>query len=373
MIENNVDTDTQLKGLRLNLLHRIAPLSAKFPYNSMSDSENTVEQASSSALIFGEVTDGKPPKHVLVTFGQEAYETFQLHRYMTLLLRIREEGVHNYLCPGFGLIWAGLEVLYGKAAAVSGEKCETACVEEMGSTLFDTIDRLDQLSICLGGTFDFKQVRFLGIEPCSLFARTAEALHPSNNIVHVQNWNELPSPAPYTLSRSYQATSYAFACVDELCDWIARSALSVHGIWFSLSGEDETITVFGKRLVFFSLDRLCEDLSERGFQVLPISSESYTLDTHSFLCVFLCVHRFEGNHLHQLQLLCQEDRFGLPYSIYSVPEDPASWVRLNVIHKGAHAGYIEMDSIEYSNPMFNFGSGEVIQQFQKNLAAVTQN
>lgn len=157
--------------------------------------------------------------------------------------------------------------------------------------------------------------------------------------------------------------------MNELCEWIVRTVCSVHELWFSLSDEDQIITAHGKRVVLFSLEKLCKMLCERGFQVLPISSESYTFGPHRFLSVFLCVHRFEGKRALRFEVLCQgNNNWGLPYSIDAIPIDPAQWIRANVTIEESHAGFLESNDMDSSNPMFNFGTSDVVNQFQQYLA-----
>lgn len=360
----------QDRGMRSNLLYqpqkKLSETDTDLPSQSEWSTGLQKQTENCCALIFGEVSEGQLPRHVLVDFGEKAYEIYLLHPYLTLLLKIRDEGIHNYLCPGFGLLWAGLESLFGTHAAV-GREDFTPCFEEMGSTLFDSIDRLEKLNEHLKGNFSFNEISFIGIEPNSLFARLAELLHESNKISHVKYWSELGPAAAFTVSRSYQATSYAFSSVLELCEWVSRSILSVHGIWFSTSGEDTIVPVFGKQLVLFSLKSFLSTMKSNGFEVLPLSSEKFTLGKHEFICVFMCVHKLKGDLLYRFQKISENDFFGIPYSIYSPPENVESWIMGNMVYRGKHANYIESGKVDASNPMFNFGNEEVFRKFKNHL------
>jgi hypothetical protein len=143
-------------------------------------------------------------------------------------------------------------------------------------------------------------------------------------------------------------------------------------LWFSLSDDDQIITLHGKRLCLFSLERFCRILSKSGFQLLPISSEQYSLHGHEFLFVSLFAHRFEAEQQRQLKELClASGSWEMPYPADIVLPDPIDWIKSNVSVKGEHADFIQPSEGEAPEiKVFNFSTGGVLNEFQKHVASV---
>src|SRR5882672_5227289 len=158
------------------------------------------ESDSHAALILAEVKGDEPPGFVIARFGQEAYELFQTGVYIQELIRVRTDS--DYLCwtPGFDIFYD----------LVSNFNTSMPIVfEEIGSTLFATIDKMEKMARrrhhALDGRFEY-----LGIEPMMTFRHVAEMCHPTHAVRHVDFWRDLGPAAPLTVSRCYQASSYAF-------------------------------------------------------------------------------------------------------------------------------------------------------------------
>lgn len=175
------------------------------------DSWSLTECNSHAALLYGEIAEGETPCHVQTRFGQEVYETLQLHIYMTELLRVREDEAYTCWSPGFGLLWGGLEVVFGSTASGLFRKPAPPRVEEIGSTLFATIDKLVKLHDRHCGSFNLDKVRFLGSSR-ALFSpalpkrciRQSTSLMSNIGLIfrlrHRIRWRDLIKP-PHTHSR----------------------------------------------------------------------------------------------------------------------------------------------------------------------------
>jgi hypothetical protein len=267
------------------------------------------------------------------------------------------------------MLWAAMEVL-GQSARFPRANPPGLVLEEMGSTLFATVDKLKKLRARYGGAIDPGSIRYVGVEPSHLFARTAELLHGDINITHVNDWKALaPQFGAHTLGRSYQATSYAFRNVYDLCSWIFRATASVHGIWFSRSG-DEVIHVHGKRTTFFSLERFCALARSNGFGVLPIASSRHTIGDHEFLSAFVMVHRFDHRQSLHFQELCERHaNFGVEGFASKEAEDVVEAIRMRTVMSGTHAGFSEPTG--QGSSTFDFESASVRRQFDDYLSKLS--
>lgn len=325
-----------------------------------------------TAMIYGEVSEIGPPRHVQAYFGQEAYEMLQMQIYMKELLRVEDEP--DYLCwsPGFGLLWAAMEVLATSARFRSPQKNEKLQLEEIGSTLFATINKLIKARSRYGGSFDPEGLRYVGIEPSKIFARTAELLHPAVEVHHYADWTDLPTVEAPVISRSYQATSYAFRTTRDLCSWVFRSHCSLHGLWFSPAGDDHIINAHGKRLALFSLNTLCSEAKDRGYTLTPVSSERYSFGEHEFIAAFVLLRQFDRRqNLHFADLCSRHANFGIDGFSPSGVDDPIDWIQSKASHRGSHAGYIEPSPVPQSQ-MFNFGNEGVASKFKTYLERLVQ-
>jgi hypothetical protein len=211
-----------------------------------------------SALLFAGLDDNDVPKDALVHFGHEAYEHYMVAPYARELMMVRNS---DYVCwsPSF-------EYLHGAICALGNVQ-----FEELGSTLFSTIDKIDKLNTLRNVS---PAVSYVGIEVSQLLIDLATGLHPSANLKHFLRWQEAPTP-PSIVSRSYQSTSYAFQTTAHLVEWIARAKTGIHGVWFSLDRERQ-IDMIGNPATLFDPIQFSELARQAGLSVRVIKSEIYS-------------------------------------------------------------------------------------------------
>lgn len=235
------------------------------------------ESDSHTALILAEVRRDEPPGFIIARFGQEAYELIHTGVYIQELIRAKNDP--DYLCwaPGFELFYDTVSSLKGSGPIV---------FEEIGSTLFSTIDKMEKMARrrghALAGRFEY-----LGVEPMMTFQHVAEMCHPTDAVRHVKFWRELGPAAPVTVSRCYQASSYAFETTGEFASWVARSSVSLQGAWFRPGAGEKTISMLGKRVQLFDYASFISLLRAAGRETAVISSELYTYKGEMFICAWL--------------------------------------------------------------------------------------
>lgn len=252
---------------------------------------------SHTVLIFGEIFEDKPPQSVLMHLGKEAYEGYEIFVYLKELIRVWKT---DYICwsPGFEFLYAAIRVLthnqsrYGwfyqikKQLKGAAEPQNQLVFEEIGSTIFATIDKLNKIESIYKEGIDLHKIDFYGIEISQFFSDVAHALHKNFQITHYKKVSDLPKQISTHVGRSYQATSYAFTSTQEFADWICRLRFSLNGAWFNPKAGEVLNTVCGKRTILFDLDRMIQILNQRGYQVCLISSDIYTLGEMEFLSVW---------------------------------------------------------------------------------------
>lgn len=244
------------------------------------------QPTSHTALILADIAPGQHPNGVIALFGREAYEAYQLQAYMREIVDLRKRD-YEPRSPGFGVTTAAIAALAHLGGGEVG-------VEELGSTLFATVDKLRLLERDLfsgGAVPSALPMSFVGVEPSDLLAETAIALHPTEKILHVADSRDLPPATDPTVGRSYQATSYAFTTTEDLARWIGRSRFSTHGIWVSETGRDQTITRMGKRMTLFAYQELVERLAAQGLRAHHHRSERLRLGEDAFCCTWIVVER----------------------------------------------------------------------------------
>jgi hypothetical protein len=296
--------------------------------------------SSTTALVFGEVFDSRPPNTTTIMLGQRAYEAYSLHPYMEQLLHTRHDATYVDWTPLFSAVYAGL-------LATNARR-----VLEVGSTLFATIDKLEKLAR-LTGAPPLGDVEFVGVEPSSLFCQVAHALHPASRIVHVDRIADVP-PGP-SVGRSYQATSYAFGTTDELVDACARSAIGVHGIWFTETGETVQARVLGKRLVLFSLPGFLAGMAARGYRVQFIAASQGHRVGLRFHETWLVCHRLAEHESaafgHWLDLLSAET--GETATLFD------DWASVPVQHQDPPPA-----QIDDASRLFDFTTGQAVSSLK---------
>ncbi len=87
-----------------------------------------------TALLFGEISNDRKPGYVIPHFGQDAYELYMIAAYTKELTSVRNDP--NYICwtPGFDA--------HSKLSLDLLRRHGTLTHEEMGSTLYSTIDKI---------------------------------------------------------------------------------------------------------------------------------------------------------------------------------------------------------------------------------------
>ncbi len=242
--------------------------------------------ASCSALILGEVfADGRPPVTISLRLGQRAYEGYQIAAYLEGLLLIRHDPTYVDWSPLFGALYAGL--------VASGARR----VVEIGPTLFATIDKLEKLQRLTSGP-PVDDVEYVGVEPSALFRQLADALHPNARIV----WADTVTDDAPSVSRCYQATSYAFDSTDDLVVHCARSAFGLHGLWTSADGTTRHVSVMGKRVTLFSVPAFTSAMQSRGYRVDFIQkSRSVHLNDFEYLETWVVFRHFTAEQETRFQ------------------------------------------------------------------------
>lgn len=226
-----------------------------------------------TALLFGEVSKGRSPPYIRAHFGQDAYELYQIGAYLKELIRVRATDYLDW-APGFRLFGDVAADLIGKHGRIG--------VEDYGSTLFSTIDKLDKLLGSAAASIDY-----FGVEVSQTFCEMAEHLHPNRSVRHVSAWRDLPAVADRPLlSRAYQATSYGIDTTEELAEWMSRAALSLQGLWISDGSPEKTVEILGKRVHLFDYDSLRSSLERRGRKIAALSSQRYSSRGSTFLSVW---------------------------------------------------------------------------------------
>jgi hypothetical protein len=128
-------------------------------------------------LLLGELDANGCPVSALAHFGREAYEHNMCAPYVRELLMVRKT---NYVCwsPAF-------EQLYAATCVFGGADIQ---FEELGSTLFSTIDKFKKLDARYDGRLKVERIKYAGIEISQLLIDLAEALHSSEDITHYKTW-----------------------------------------------------------------------------------------------------------------------------------------------------------------------------------------
>src|SRR5258705_5703440 len=108
---------------------------------------------SRTVMLLGDLNDAGVPQAALAHFGSEAYEHYMVAQYVRELLMVRNS---DYVCwtPCF-------EHLYAAILALGEAQVQ---FEELGSTLFSSIDKLDKLDAARQGLSQPSPLRYVGIE-----------------------------------------------------------------------------------------------------------------------------------------------------------------------------------------------------------------
>jgi len=273
----------------------------------------------------------------------------------------------RYFCwaPGFGLPTAGM-VSSRNSWSLSSAKI---VVEEIGSTLFATIDKLEKSCRSSGLSIPARSICYRGVEVSDLFARVSQLLHPQAQMTLFSDWKQLPpTERATTFARSYQATSYAFDDTPELAAWMTRASSGLHGVWLSLGNKDEEIKAHGKKALFFSIEQLCPLLNSAGFAVFPVSTERFVFAEKEFISAFVFVTDMNAAQLRRFFELCDKNAdFGVAGLRGAERKDAAGWIKNAPAFRGTHAGFLTHDKRQTERP-FDFTSEIVDRAFSAYLA-----
>lgn len=231
-----------------------------------------------SVLMYGEVFRDQYPVVRNLLVGWDAYDMYQSAVYLKQWVAIRQAGE----CDGMFRMLAGI-----------ARTCAVTEFHELGSTLFASIDRLEN---CLGQEAA-RALSFVGVEPSHLLREAAAALHAGYQVSHYESAERAPHPANSlrALHASYQATSYAFGSTDDLVDWLCRFGASLDGIWFSRDEMDEQARAGDGQLTLFSYHRFLEAMRARGYEVyLHSIREVETMGIHLYEAYLTSLRRDMG-------------------------------------------------------------------------------
>jgi hypothetical protein len=295
-----------------------------------------------TALLFGEVDEEGCPTSALAHFGQDAYEHYMVAPYARELLMVRNS---EYVCwsPHFDSLYAAMLAL-GHVQ-----------FEELGSTMFSTIDKIDKLRI-IHEALPQPIVDYVGIEISRLLIDLAEALHEKQKPRHFASWQSVPATSTGIVSRSYQSTSYAFRNTRDLFDWVSRSKFGIHGLWWSLDGKEIETTMVGNRLALFDPDMFNRMALEAGFDVKVVKSEVFSHDGIRFSASWIALQRMTAPELAKMRYFCNEMRLNPIVSIC----DLSAAALAKQPYAGDHANFFPVKS----NTPFDFQGSALMTKFR---------
>jgi hypothetical protein len=215
-------------------------------------------------------------------FGDDAYEIVTVAGYMRELFMVRKTDNLGSL-PGFRHLYPVMSFLT--------RDNRTIRFEEVGSTLFSTIDKIRKCERLLG-PLGFETIAFKGVEVFDLLIDAATALHPGEDLQHFRRFQDIPENPAMAVGYSYGSTSYAFGSTEEFVTWLARLRFSVHGGWFSTTGMEHRTNVLSNQATLFDFDRLVTILHARGYRVHHLSSQSYKLTNENYILTWFMTENF---------------------------------------------------------------------------------
>ena len=251
-----------------------------------------------TCLLFGEISELDYPQSVLALFGQEAYEAYQTYAYMTEWANLKTS---KYICwtPGFELLYAAAAVIQGSAP---GFLRPPLVLEEIGSTLFSCIDKIEKLERLHALGLKLGKIAWRGVEPSARFASIADHLHSRHQLTHYASADELPpATKARSLGRSFQATSYAFDTSGDFVAWLSRHRFSLNGIWFALEPTDQVATALGKRITLFGGADFRRALEGSQLAAYVLDARRWCLDDVEFVCVWLALSTLRETELEVLR------------------------------------------------------------------------
>ncbi len=266
--------------------------------------------------------------------------------YVRELLMVRNT---EYIC------WSPyFEWLYAAMATVGETPIQ---FEELGSTLFSTIDKFEKLDRRYQAAGQTLQLAYAGIEVSQLLIDLATALHHDANLTHFSNWQEIPVTKANILARSYQSTSYALRTTEELFAWFSRAKFGIHGVWWSIDGSEQELSMAGNRVTLFDPDKFKRMALEAGFELTVIKSELHSYGDTRFSSSWIMLNKLplqrqkkmvsiiEAMNLPSVQPVCDLNKKDLSAQFYV----------------GSHAGF---SAIKTNSPL-DFYSNQLLNQWHR--------
>ena len=327
-------------------------------------SDKTEPVGSNGLLLFAQIESGQAPRIFPPLWGKTAYERFQIPVYLDELQSLRESAAVE-LTPEFLALACGVEIL--------SRTRPTLDFEELGSTLFSSIDKLEILFRTHHLNADLKVVRFCGIEVMPLMVWLAGALHAGYDVAHHGHVTQVSRKSP-RITRCYQASSYAFASTEELIEWTATSAISGQGVFFSRGESDERVDLMGNPLTLFSLPAFHAGMTRRGFNLIPLRGNALSYD-NLVECdeIFFLAHHLDGKERQEV---------GDQYARLKAPGDvPIDWgghasveaLRPARLSRSKASGFRRVASNPSSDPTLNFSDPVLFEGFVESLALAGLN
>jgi len=201
-----------------------------------------------------------PLHHVL--FGQEAYEAFHVHHYLTELLRLRRHP--NVLHSSFLLLYY----------AMLATRAETTEFIEIGASLYGAFEKIESCKAYArahGITAPEPDIHHLCVELAPRLRLIAQALHEGRNISYFPMWNDVPPPVCGRFAFSLGVANYAFTSTESLVEWLMQCRAAVIRERFVL-GFDFVHHILGKRFTCFDFNSLKDMLERHGYGVKILSA-----------------------------------------------------------------------------------------------------
>ena len=314
---------------------------------------------SNGVLLFAQIEGGQPPRIFPPFWGKAAYERFQIPIYLDELQSLRESGVIE-LTPEFLALACSLDVLSRTRPGID--------FEELGSTLFSSIDKLEILFRNHHLRADLTAVRYCGIEVMPLMVWLARALHPGYDVVHHGRVGQV-SRRGEGITRCYQASSYAFSSTEELIEWTATSAISGQGVFFSRGESDERVDLMGNPLTLFSLPAFHEGMTRRGFRLIPLRSSALSYD-NLVECeeIFFLAHRLDERERHEVADLYSRLKGAGGVPIDWEQQASVETLRPSGSSRPKASGFRRLASNPSPDPILNFSDPVLFEGFRESLA-----
>lgn len=316
-------------------------------------------------LLYAHVEAGRPPRLFTPDWGARAYERYQIPFYLDELRRIHET---DYTCwtPGVPYLPLAIDVL--------SERCGEVRFEEVGSTLFSTIDKLAKLHRAFALPSDITAVEFVGVEVMPTMVWLAERLHARYRVRHAATAPDDESPARAVVARCYQSSSYAFRSSEAFARWASRAAFGLQGVFFSRGQGDQTVSLLGNPVTLFDRTAFYRAMRGRGCHLVPLHASPLEYDD-ALACdeVFFITHRLTREEWARLVRACEARGVAAPPGVTAdspealgaAPPLPGRDSRFITVRPRTHAAAAS----SAFGPALNFDDARIERAFIESLAA----